>query len=59
MPLQQRHLARDVRSDRTGKITYTSTDGHHVWLCPPGGGPEWYAPREFVQLLDSEREQTP
>lgn len=56
--IRSRTLAHDVRSGRTAEITYTSMDGHHVWLCPVGGGPEWYAPREFVQLINDTPERT-
>lgn len=59
LKVQPRRLARDIRDDRVGEIMdqRQTSQGSIYDLRPVGGGREWEVPREFVQLLDKERQQ--
>lgn len=57
LDVPHRRLARDVRTNRVGVIMATPDElgtQRQFWLRPVGGGIEWTAPREYVQLLTSE-----
>lgn len=54
MPTKPRQLARDVRSGKEGEVMAEPLPPgrRNYWLRPVGGGVEWEAPKQFVQLID-------
>lgn len=61
-PARVRPLARDAGTERVGEvmdISYTDDRPVQVWLRPVGGGAEWIADPELVQLLERDEQGAP
>lgn len=55
-----RQLARDIQTGRVGEVMADPAAPTYVYyLRPVGGGREWEAPRESVELLDAAQDLRP